>query len=749
KMSLKELMNIEIMTTSRTQKQESEKAPATVVVITTEQIEARCYQSLLDVLYDLPDIKVDYGVDPRWMNDITIRGIRGMDKFIILLDGIRISSPTNDVVAIMENYPVHIAQQIEIVYGPASALYGADAFSGVINIITKKPQEKALTESMISGGMYNTLTANIFAHKKLNKSINLTLAGQYFYDQQPDLSKFYTEEYEGMDEELKSGTFNTINGSITPNTLVDPNKSHPLQAYGLYAGLQVNDLKITYFGNMAQHPTIMANSPHNSVYNKSSKFEYYINMGNISYIKEFKRLTSTTTATFSRYDLDPQSNFRNVWTEMEPGYVFAYGWKAKAEQLVTYKLNDKFILTGGATYESYEALPRSNDCHYPVRKEDVSGIIVNSISLNNPEGIDANLNEVKSNYSNIGGLFQIQYDPLKNLFITLGARIDNDDRYGSTFNPRFGIVYEPVSKITIKGLYGSAFLAPAPQYMYDRFGTFISDDEGLTYYSTFFQMPNPDLKPQKIQTVELSIRSFLTEELSFTLFGYYSNVTGLISPVSNNAKVDELYPDLTYEGHQILRYPDYYIVSGEDTLYGGGIQINDNMGVSQIYGTTAQLNYFTQFRSNGKINIYVAYSYIDGTIDIDEDGPIAKRNLPSVSPHSLKLGGSLSFGIFSISPRIILVGEQRVFNTTAVQEANETKYQTIKGYQLVNLSATCNLKSGIKFFLVAKNLLNQRYRNVNIGAAPETYAGGSASAEFVNGAPQNPIRIIGGFQIKF
>jgi outer membrane receptor protein involved in Fe transport len=41
----------------------------------------------------------------------------------------------------MANYPVHNARQVEIVYGPASALYGADAFSAVVNIISKDVTE--------------------------------------------------------------------------------------------------------------------------------------------------------------------------------------------------------------------------------------------------------------------------------------------------------------------------------------------------------------------------------------------------------------------------------------------------------------------------------------------------------------------------------------------------------------------------------------------------------------------------------
>ncbi|MEP7170990.1 MAG: TonB-dependent receptor plug domain-containing protein, partial [Bacteroidota bacterium] len=132
-LSLKELLNVKVTTASKTS-EELEKAPATAIVITQEQIKTRGYQSLLDVMYDLPDIKVDDKVYSGVRNNFVLRGTPGQDKFIILLDGNRISSPIDEALPIMENYPVNLAEQIEVVYGPASALYGANAVSGVINI---------------------------------------------------------------------------------------------------------------------------------------------------------------------------------------------------------------------------------------------------------------------------------------------------------------------------------------------------------------------------------------------------------------------------------------------------------------------------------------------------------------------------------------------------------------------------------------------------------------------------------------
>jgi outer membrane cobalamin receptor len=134
--SLKDLMNITVTTASRAPESLTD-APARMQVVTAAEIQRRGYRSLTDVLKDLPDFKVDTGGEQASSIELTVQGIRGATRVIVMLDGIRISSPTNDPLPILANYPVHTAQQIEILYGPASALYGADAFSATINIISK------------------------------------------------------------------------------------------------------------------------------------------------------------------------------------------------------------------------------------------------------------------------------------------------------------------------------------------------------------------------------------------------------------------------------------------------------------------------------------------------------------------------------------------------------------------------------------------------------------------------------------
>lgn len=75
-LTLKQLLNVKITTVSKTS-EELEKAPATAMVITAEQIKVRGYQSLLDVMYDLPDVKVDDKIYSGIRNSFTVRGTQG------------------------------------------------------------------------------------------------------------------------------------------------------------------------------------------------------------------------------------------------------------------------------------------------------------------------------------------------------------------------------------------------------------------------------------------------------------------------------------------------------------------------------------------------------------------------------------------------------------------------------------------------------------------------------------------------
>lgn len=150
--SFQELMRLrttKVITASRLS-EPLQEAPATVRIITREEIRARGYRSLLDLFQDLPGFKVERGVQEHYYNQMSVRGLPGPDKVLVLMDGHRISGPTNEPLPLMENTSLGLVQRVEVVYGPASALYGADAVAAVVNLITKGEEE--IREATIQGG---------------------------------------------------------------------------------------------------------------------------------------------------------------------------------------------------------------------------------------------------------------------------------------------------------------------------------------------------------------------------------------------------------------------------------------------------------------------------------------------------------------------------------------------------------------------------------------------------------------------
>lgn len=129
-----------------------------VSVITKEQIQECPAQSINDLL------KFVSGVDVRQrggfgiQTDISING-GTHDQIVILLNGVNISSPQTGHLA--ADFPVSTSdiERIEVLEGAASRVYGTSAFSGAINIVTKKGKKKQLTVEA-EGGSFGTFGAN-------------------------------------------------------------------------------------------------------------------------------------------------------------------------------------------------------------------------------------------------------------------------------------------------------------------------------------------------------------------------------------------------------------------------------------------------------------------------------------------------------------------------------------------------------------------------------------------------------------
>ena len=118
-------------------------APASISVITREELSRRPYMSLLDAVRDLEGVDIGETRDKTGQGTISMRGM-GSDYTLILVNGKRQNNHgdiyPNNFGGNQFNHipPLDAIERIEVTRGPASTLYGADAMGGVINIITKR-----------------------------------------------------------------------------------------------------------------------------------------------------------------------------------------------------------------------------------------------------------------------------------------------------------------------------------------------------------------------------------------------------------------------------------------------------------------------------------------------------------------------------------------------------------------------------------------------------------------------------------
>lgn len=191
-LDLEQLQQIKVNSASKTS-QNLNFTPARMIIITKEQIEQRGYKSLDELLNDLPAIQILNHADSGIMNQIGIRGIMGNHYFKILQDGIEINQTDGEVMSASMQYPLFGIERVEILYGAASVVYGADAMSGVINLINSS-KENGQTGVWLGEKGYKYFYAT--QALKANEGL-LSYKAHFHTDQDYDLEKEYPSDYLG------------------------------------------------------------------------------------------------------------------------------------------------------------------------------------------------------------------------------------------------------------------------------------------------------------------------------------------------------------------------------------------------------------------------------------------------------------------------------------------------------------------------------------------------------------------------
>jgi len=147
-----------IVVTATRQKQRADEVLARVEVIDRQEIENAGQSTLVELLRSQPGIRISTNGGPGSSASIFMRGAESRHT-LVLIDGMRIGSATTGQPT-LEAIPLGIIDHIEIVRGPASALYGSEAIGGVIQIFTRKGMEGFHPEVFVGYGSDNTVKAN-------------------------------------------------------------------------------------------------------------------------------------------------------------------------------------------------------------------------------------------------------------------------------------------------------------------------------------------------------------------------------------------------------------------------------------------------------------------------------------------------------------------------------------------------------------------------------------------------------------
>jgi outer membrane receptor for ferrienterochelin and colicins len=176
-------------------------APASVLLITREEILNRGYVDIVELLSDLPGFNISKIYSATYANIFQL-GFRqeNTERTLLMVDGVEENDIWSNIAYLSRQYPMSSIKAVEILYGPSSTMYGPRAFVGAINIITYAPGEKPSDSfgdnasdkdgfygsGLISVGSYKTKDADLMLGYK-SELFNATLTGRYYYSDENNL----------------------------------------------------------------------------------------------------------------------------------------------------------------------------------------------------------------------------------------------------------------------------------------------------------------------------------------------------------------------------------------------------------------------------------------------------------------------------------------------------------------------------------------------------------------------------------
>lgn len=193
--------------TATRQAQRVDEVLASVDVITREEIERAGNRTLVELLAGRPGVQVTSNGGAGASSSVFIRGASSRQT-LLLIDGVRSGSATGGAPT-FETIPLSLIERIEILRGPASSLYGADAFGGVIQIITRRDTSGFRPRAYVGVGSWDSYTASGGLSGQLDQLSYSFDAGHdrsRGFDVQPDARGGNTADRDGWRNSYFSGS---------------------------------------------------------------------------------------------------------------------------------------------------------------------------------------------------------------------------------------------------------------------------------------------------------------------------------------------------------------------------------------------------------------------------------------------------------------------------------------------------------------------------------------------------------------
>lgn len=360
---------------------------------------------------------------------------------------------------------------MEIIRGAGSVLYGSNAYTGVINIITKTNQENTEIKATARYGSFGTWQGTLLVAKRIGK-FNIQAAWQ-------------TEKSEGWNWQTRGETdMKLVNGK---ETVVNPPKSikmaYESQTYWIkaeYRGFKIQSFGVSRINN---NMNAGGGSWGNPIYSGSFNSNYY---SDLSYQKQWKEKWDFQLNLNHSYGI--RQNLIESKTNPSTNDVMYYAWLA--ESSLRYQLTTKVsILGGGTTIYMFDNVLSAS------RLKDGSAFNVYGTKTNLTPFSQVD-NESETWYT---GYFQLDYQPFPFLKIDMGGQLNKTSAPKANFVPRLNFVFNHKEKFFVKLLYGEAFRSPSLQERYNSYRMIHS-----SFPATLIG-GGENIVPEKIRTTEIQV----------------------------------------------------------------------------------------------------------------------------------------------------------------------------------------------------------------------------------------------------